>query len=270
MFTIWRTGHSINEEVSKALSIGTHFEIKHTELLPMERNLKPAIAYGILRGTGLPGRNTGDTSVFKECDKHNKPWWELDRGYLRPNHFDGYYRISLNGMQAKYQRIDLPDDRVRKLDVKLYPVIKSGKYILVCPPTEPVEQFYGMESGKWLNDTINEIKKYTDRRIKIRDKHDSNAPLEHDLAEAHCVVTFNSSVALQAVIYGIPAIVSEHSVLHGWAANSISCIEQDLLINDRMELLKYISYCQFTLDEFKNNKAFETAVMIQQYGVFDA
>jgi hypothetical protein len=266
MYTIWRTGHPINDEVSKALHIGTKFEIKHTELLPLEKNLRPAIAYGILRGTGLPGRNTGDTSIFRECDKRGLEWWEVDRGYFGAKHFDGYYRISLGDMQAKYVKMDLPEGRMRKMPFELLNNMPRGRQVLLCPPTEPVEVFYGMTPGKWLEDMREEIPKYTDRRIKVRDKRTASTPLELDLDDAWCVVTFNSSVGIDAALREIPVISSEHSVLHKWAINDISCIEKGLVRGDRIELLKFLSYCQFTLEEFRSGYAWETAMRVQKYG----
>lgn len=261
MFTIWRTGHYINEEVSKALCIGTRFEIKHTDLLPFEKLPRAAVAYGILRGTA---------DAFKSSKAHGLDFIEVDKGYIGASHFDGYYRISLNDMQAKYKKLDLPNDRVRKLKITLQPEKKDGRYILICPPTQYVEEYYGLEPDKWLSDTINEVKKYTSRRIKIRPKLGANIPLQDELAECYCVIAYNSTVAIDAVIAGVPVIVSEHSVLHDWSLNSISCIENDLVMNDREELLRFISYHQFTLDEIKNNKAFEIAYSLQKYGELNA
>lgn len=246
MIYVWHTGHEINEKLSRALHAGIPQSIlKHTEWADNyfnSTNKHVAVGYGILRGTG---------DVFKHNEKHNVDYYEVDRGYINPNHYDGYYRISKNGMQAKYRDLDLPSDRLDKLKFKCENWFDPKGRIIVCPPTEYIEDFYGMERGWWVKD-IEEYLTRSERSFKTRHKSDA-VSLENDLKGASCVITFNSNVAIEATIKSLPVVEGKDSILSGW--------ERDLIHqptdSEIDKLLRFISYNQFTLEEIRNGTAWK-------------
>jgi hypothetical protein len=252
MIYIWHTGHQINEKLSLALHAGIPESIlKHTEWADNyihSTNKHVAVGYGILRGTG---------DIFKHNTKHKIDYWEVDRGYINPNHFEGYYRISKNGLQAVYQDKDLPSDRLDKLKYKRENWFNPKGKIIVCPPTDYIEKYYGLPEGDWLEC----ITKYLDtigRPYKVRTK-DITTPLDHDLQDAYCVVTFNSNVAVDATIKGLP-VITDCSILNGWNDNQIgermaSGTLEPQNDNQVDKLLRLISYNQFTLEEIRNGTA---------------
>lgn len=267
MYTIWRTGHPINEEVTRALRIGslrlsdTHegFTVLHVDERKKDLPINASIAYGILRGTG---------DIFHACDTDRKEWWEVDRGYFKPKHYDGYYRISLQGTRARYvpEVADcLPDDRWNALGINLAPWRSADKgCILLVPPTEPVAEFYGFDRNQWINEYTAKLRDKTDRRIVLREK-DTTVPLQYALADCYCVVTYNSNVALEALIRGVPAIGGNCEIKH-WNGFGVHNINDDLRRPDRLKLFRFLSYCQFTLEEFNTGYAWKTANDIQKYG----
>lgn len=254
MIYIWQTSHQINEKLSLALHAGIPQSIlKHTEWADNyfhSTNKHVSISYGILRG---------NADIFKHNANHAVDYWEVDRGYINPHHFDGYYRFSKNGLQAVYKDKDLPSDRLDKLKYKLENWFNPKGRIIVCPPTEPIESFYSIPKGSWLS-SVTEYLTKLGRPFKVREKGVAT-PLEHDLQDAYCVVTFNSNVAVDATIKGLP-VITDCSVLNGWNDSQIG----ERMANGTLEpqsneavqkLLRFISYNQFTLEEIRSGMAWK-------------
>lgn len=271
MITLWKTGHAINETVVDALQIGSYkldksygengFSIKNTHMKQALRKPITSMSYGILRGCG---------ELFNDCYDAGVEYWEVDRGYFKPRHFDGYYRISYNNTRAKYNpeiAKKLPRDRWDALDINIAPW-KEGDagYVLLCPPTEHVASFFNLRED-WVDYACDRIKQGTDRHIHIRGKHDENGPLDMDLEGAHCVFTFNSNVAVEALLKGVPAITMSPDILH-WNNLVFEMAESPNLKDfDRESLFKFLSYCQFTLEEIKEGWPLQYCMDIQKYGI---
>lgn len=155
---VWRTGHEIADTIGT--TVFDSFLPLHTQ--GIDRAFPQAdvfashgyadhhwidhgdihIGYGILRGMD---------KVFAACDKANKPWFNIDKGYLKPHHYNGYYRISLRGTQhtqggnyADYERLASLDIGFRHWRglIHEYPV-------LICPPTDYVCKWLP-EAKDWL------------------------------------------------------------------------------------------------------------------------
>lgn len=250
----WYTNHYISQKVMLSIKDGFNVISKDTSLFKegVKKNMfkEEAILYGILRGC---------SDVIHYNFRNNLDYLHIDKGYIGDNHFTGYYRISLNDTQARYKEIDLPDDR--RLALNKYFTLKDWQkkdgYYLIVPPTEAIAIFYGIDIKKWIDTTIHKL---AGKPHKIRQKNDlSNIPLENDLAQAKCVITFNSNVALDATIAGVPVIAtSQHSVIKNWnnltMINLDDCYDKSILL-DRKKLLNFIAYHQFTLTEIERGLA---------------
>lgn len=118
---------------------------------------------------------------------------------------------------------------------------------------------------EYCKDTIEKLKSISDRNIIVRhhprdsgvtkylrtffleDKRVSfsvNNNIYDDLDLSHCVVTYNSTSSVEAVIYGIPTIVLDTSAITTPVANSIENIES-LKEFDREDWLKRIAFMQW-------------------------
>jgi len=162
----------------------------------------PAAMYGILRGTG---------EIIKRCERVGREYFYIDHGYIKAGHYEGYYRISRNGRQT----IIDPDygwssKRFDELGVELKPWRKTGRNILVIPPTGPIAQFYNMDPGKWLGDVTFSLAKHTDRPVQVKKKDEGE--LMQFLSDCWCVVTHSSNVAVDALIEGVPVITLGESI----------------------------------------------------------
>lgn len=251
---VWHTGHQINETLSMALHAGIPQSIlKHTEWADNyfnSTNKHIAVGYGILRGTG---------DIFKHNTEHWIDYYEVDRGYINPKHFDGYYRISKNGLQAKYKDVDLPGDRLEKLKIERANWFNPKGKIIVCPPSEYIENYYNMKHDTWLNNCINILNEYK-QPYKIRHKSDTT-PLDHDLQDSCCIMTSNSNVAVDASIKGIPVFAGADSIVHGWNKGVLTMIQGNKIEPptdaEIDKLLRFISYNQFTLEEIRSGMAWK-------------
>lgn len=256
MYTIWHTGHQINEEVTHtfykgSLKLSSTYEgyhYKHAEFYNGKPT--PSISYGILRGTG---------EIFRDCMNSGIEWWEIDRGYFKPDHFKGYYRISMNGLRAKYNPdLDLPSDRMDALRLEVDPW-RKGKQILLCPPSEYICSWGEIDVDEWIKQISISVAKYTDRPVKVRLKS-SMTPLEEDLKESHFVIGYNSNVIVNGLLMGVPGFNTTEDI-----GIIFEDIEKPINL-DREKYFKFLSYSQFTLEEFESGRAWRTAMEVQKYG----
>lgn len=252
---IWHTGHPINEQISLALHAGIPNSIlKHTEWADnyiASTNKHVAIGYGILRRTA---------DVFRHNAANNIDYYEVDRGYINPSHYEGYYRISRNALQATYKEQDLPGGRLDRLKFEKANWHHPKGQIIVCPPSEYIENHCNFVPGWWEREIV-KVLENGNRSFKVREKSDTT-PLEHDLKDAYCVITFNSNVAVDAAIKGVPVVTGAHSIAGRWCGNSLTNVVDGKIAPPTAErvdkLLRFISHNQFTLEEMRDGSAWKT------------
>jgi hypothetical protein len=118
-----------------------------------------------------------------------------------------------------------------------------------------MEIFY--DQNNWLNNTINEIKKYTDRPIKIRQKPRNaktsgpmaaTIPFEEDVKNAWAVVTLCSIAGVEAACLGVPVFCHTSSPCASLGNIDLSNIEFPILSNREM-WLNTLAYYQYTENE---------------------
>lgn len=221
---ILRTGHQIADTVADALQEG----------MP---DCDAAIGYGILRG-------------MDKALRANEHWFNVDRGYFNPGHFNGYYRISYKGTQARYY-----DGMQQYDDFRLQPIRQSGSYVLICPPTNAVCEFYSVNYMEWCNSALAQCISLGLPYI-IRDK-DNPLPLAHMLDNSYAVITFNSSVGWEAIRLGIPCVSdTEHSVVGSYYQQKmLEPVMHNFAEYSRERLFAFMRTHQFTLSEIRAGRA---------------
>jgi len=240
---------------------------------------------GILRGTGM---------AMQEAAKQG-----IDRYYLDHAYFDsgyggkGWMRISKNRHTMNYVK-DVPKDRWKlyfndKYELKPWKTrANRGNKILVLPPTHAVQWYFNAQ--EWCDQIVDRLKQvlpehmHEDIKIRIKpnepivdkagnlirlEKHSDiqTEPLEQDLAESNVVIAYNSNVALQAMLAGIPVISNQHCSVY-----PVSFTIDDLIADtnnpvfdaepDRWNLVKWLSYSQFKTNEIENGSAWQ---MLQRH-----
>ena len=263
---VWKTGHEIAGRVAEAIAGGLRGTgIRHTNCAELSGNLLRLddvvggedlhIAYGILRGTA---------EVFRECGRLGKPYIHLDRGYWKPGHYDGYYRVSLCGTHqtAGLDKLSPDYERWRALGVEMKPWrgFDHGKPVLVCPPTGEVAGFFGLDPELWRMQAV-EASWWNDyecllhqpyANVKVRLKGDT-WPL--DFSDFNFVKTFNSSVGWQALAAGIPCVSDPVHSIVGATYGKIPLEKlSEAQYMDRERLFGVMAGLQLTLEEIRAGK----------------
>ena len=146
-------------------------------------------------------------------------WYYFDQPYFyctdykNHNDFnDQWYRINVNNVQTnKINNNEKHLDRYKKLldkskrEIELKKWRKSGDHILVIPPSYHTAKWYGIDEEQWIKNTVDEIKKHTNRPIRVRykykngvkfgDRVDKDNPLQNDLRKCWAIVSFHSMCA---------------------------------------------------------------------------
>lgn len=206
---------------------------------------------------GLAGQNLAE---IKRHQAQKIPFYFTDMPYwnrwMGDNRDSCSWRVIPNALHCNWVR-DFPDDRFKKLNVTIKDWRNNGNHILVCPSSNTVNRFYDQDD--WLNNTIEELKRYTDRKIKIRHKPRGNKtsgpraakiPFEEDARDAWAVVTSVSIAGVEAACLGIPVFCSIDSPCAVLGNTDLSLIE-DPRLNDRYNWLNTLAYHQYTEAELK-------------------
>lgn len=204
------------------------------------------IVWGVLRGS---------REVLLQAEERDRLWMYIDHAYFARGHLANY-RISLNRFEAGPVRA-CPSDRFDRLGIDIAPWKTGGQDILVCPPTQHFIKAHGVES--WLDDTLAELAKYTDRPVIVRQKPqpgETSVPLSEALQNAYALVTHSSNVAIEAAVAGVPVYVSPTSAAAPVGSTSLATIEHRAF-PDRRAWLQHLAYSQFSFDEIKSGQAID-------------
>jgi hypothetical protein len=206
-----------------------------------------AAAYGILRGT---------EDIIRQCEYVGRDYYYVDHGYLGAGHYSGYYRVTKNGRQAAIppeSEYVYPPDRLNATGIKLRPWKRRGTHILVIPLTGAVAAFYGIDPGLWLESIQAEIASHTSRPVIIKEK--GLGSINQYLKEAWCLVTHSSNSAVDALVDGVPVVVTGESACApmSWKFKDI----ESPVWPERDWWLRALAYQQFTLDEMKSGVCWE-------------
>ncbi len=171
-----------------------------------------------------------------------------DRGYARRvfatwlprGAGGGYYRWEINALQMKAIR-DVPGDRWTELRTAVSPWSQGGKHIVIAAPTQTYSAFH--RTDNWTEETVAELKRFTDRPIVIRTK-DSKLPLDIQLQGAHALVSHQSNAAVEAVIMGCPVFVHPESAAALVGKTDLAEIETPIYPG-RKAWLNSLAYSQF-------------------------
>jgi len=209
--------------------------------------------------------------IIHKCMENNRPFYYMDTGYfgnepsrVNPNGWKFWHRVVKNDLQHG-KIIERPGDRFERFGKKFTPWKKTGSKILIAAPDEKPMKFYGLDLDTWIDDTVFNLKKYTDREIVIRrrDKNRIDRIQHNTLQDAldddvFAMVTFNSVAAIESIFYGIPAFtLAPANAASPVSSQDISHIETPYY-PDQDKLYawgSHLAYGQFHIDELKSGKA---------------
>ena len=212
----------------------------------------------VIRGLG-----GGSRKAIQHCWETGREFYAIDTGYFgnAGSKTKIWHRVTKNALQNVGPIIYRPDDRLKKFK---YCPFGSGSKILLVPPSDKVMQLFGQpDPEEWVKDVIETLKQYTDRPVEIRLKPTrteriSTNPIEAALAnDVHCLITYNSIAALEALMVGVPAIALGPNCATALCNTSLADVEnlKKPLEDEMRALLKHLSYCQFTREEMMSGYA---------------
>jgi hypothetical protein len=251
-----------DDEYINMFAKGCESRTLDTDLFVYEDSLEPIVLRGILK-----------KKIIHRCWKDKRTFYYMDTGYFgnertisNPNGWKYWHRIVKNDLQHG-EIIPRPGDRFNGFNKKFNPWRKNGRKILIAKPDDKPCRFYGVDLEQWISDTVNTIKKYTDRPIEIRER----APKRIDRIatdtlqqaldnDVFALVTFNSVAAVESIFHGIPAFtLAPANAASPVASQDLTKIENPYY-PDMDKLYAWgchLAYGQFHVSELRNGKAME-------------
>ena len=209
--------------------------------------------------------------------------------------FHNEFRVGLNGFlwdDAEWGFEHISSDRAKKVFERngYDPNVawkSHGEYILLCMQKVGDASMRGTDVFEWTQDTVKLIREHTDRKIIIRPhplyrkatQHkalqekvlqvtdlswqetdllkEGFIPIQDQLANAWCTVTYTSGSGIDAVLQGTPNIAcNTGSMVYDVSSKEISEIENPFT-GDKTEWANKISHCQWSLEEFESGECWE-------------
>lgn len=194
-----------------------------------------------------------------------------------------YLRYSLDGVfptTGNYMWDNPDPTRWRQISSDLGITMKdwrtTGNHILICTQRNGGWSMKGLSVIDWLEQTVADIKKYTDRPIIVRG-HPGDKMAQHylkskpgkyivsrspsimeDLKGAWATITYNSSPGVASSIEGIPTFITdplpEISQAYDVGNYDLSKIENPEL-KDRQPWVEKIAMCHWKFEELENGRA---------------
>jgi len=210
--------------------------------------------------------------IMKKCLEDGNNFYYMDSGYvgnnvgIRNKHgIKFYHRIVPNDLQHSTIR-SRPSDRWDRLGITPH-ARRYGYRIIVAAPDEKPCKYYGIDQQQWIEETVAEIKRHTDRPVEVRERAPKradrvlNEPLSQVLEQdVHALVTFNSVAAVESILAGVPAFVLAPSHVAAPVANRDLSKMESVFYPDRDLLMAWchsMAYGQYHVKELKNGTAFK-------------
>ena len=232
--------------------------------------------------------------TIKQCLDNDIDFYYIDTGYMGCYPNKNWHRFTKNNFQTldhlNYKQLDFLTDvnvlkqrfaRITNTPYDNYKPIrpKSGDNILIIPPSAKVLRCLtinghtNFKQDEYIEFVSKEIRKYTDRRIIVRQKpnRDERTKKGRNLIDQlktdkiHCLVAFNSIAAFEAIQSGYPAITLGPNAASFLSEKEIKNIDKPYFADDDKirEHSLYLSACQFSREDFRSGYAVKMIEQLQ-------
>jgi hypothetical protein len=201
-------------------------------------------------------------TLFRHCIENNRKFYNLDTGYFGNTKRKEVVRVSINNLQDQGPIRSRPADRLDMFNINLVNY-RRGSSIVIVPPDEKISKVFKL-ADSWVDDVTQELKKYTDRPIKIRsrpaarrDRIDADTFNKFIEQDTFVVIGYSSNALVESIMCGIPVISLGHSATKSLMNYNLKDIEQVPNVEDQLRdrWLCHLSYKQFTHEELLNGTA---------------
>lgn len=202
-------------------------------------------------------RSDWQDAIARRYEKHGARVIVAENGYLGIDSVGHHlFALSLDHHNG-CGRLPVGDgSRWARLGIDLLPWRKSGTHILVLPQRGIGPRGVAM-SRKWPIDLPHRLQ-WQSRPVRMRPHPGRNkVPLEPDLVDCWCAVTWGSTAALKALVAGIPVIAE----LPGWigtgAAGSDLNSAECPAMPERLMVFERLAWAQWSAAEIDAGIAFD-------------
>jgi len=241
----------------------------HISNWSMEENTDSTL---VIRGLG-----GGSRKAIVHCWNNSRPFYAIDTGYFGNGKKKVVHRVTKDALQYLGPIYERDPSRAKQFGYK-FRKFTPGSKILIVPPSNKVMDLFGQPAPEdWVKQVNAEIRKYTDRPIEIRLKPNrtervTNKTIQAALAEdVHCLVTFNSIAAVEALMEGKPAIVLGQNAASVICETSLENIDNPKIPDqDTMDAyIANLAYQQFTVNELRSGFAWSTLNESSELSLWD-
>lgn len=205
-------------------------------------------------------------TLYYHCLEKKRNFFNLDTGYFGNTKRKEFIRVSVNNFQNCNPITQKPSDRWENLNIPI-PSLSRGSSIVVVPPDYKKLKSLNLGSEEeWVDSVLLDIKKYTDRPIRVRyrpvsrnDRVISDTFYDYITDNTWCVVGHSSNALVEAAMVDIPVITLGHSATKSLYPHSLNDIESINPVNLELKQswLNHLSYSQFTRDELLSGLAWK-------------
>jgi hypothetical protein len=235
----------------------------------LEVMLRPPVKPGPDTVLVIWNRYTGNHELACQVEKAGGLVWVAENGYIgagggtpkfqvhpggpQPGH---YYSIAEGWHNGRGRAPAGGPERWAALGVTLKPWRTAGEHILVCP-----NRSFGVGEQvmhpDWGQRCAERLRARTARPVRLR-VHPGNSapprPLSQDLAGAWAVVVWSSSVAVHALVEGIPAYIeAPYQIVK--AAGASGPVDNPVC-PERLPVLERLAWQQWTCEEIAKGLPF--------------
>lgn len=217
----------------------------------VEKSMTPVVFRGITK-----------IKHMRACEAIGRDYFYIDTGYFGNVRKKLFHRITKNAMQNIGPVISRPRDRLAATGWRPTK-FRKGKNILLCPPSAKAMSAFNLDLDQWLEETLATLKAHTDRPIIIRKKVSRRERTSTDTMamalqkDVHCLVTFNSIAATEALLLGKPAFALGPNAAHALSLKDLTKIENPYIptLDEVEEWAAHLAYSQFTEAEMRDGTA---------------
>lgn len=204
--------------------------------------------------------------LYHHCLEKKRTFFNLDTGYFGNIKRKEIIRVSINNFQNSNPIVNRPSDRWDRLNISVTSLSRGSSIVVVPPDLKKLNTLRQGTEEEWINETVSNIKKYTDRPIRIRyrpgsrrDRMTTYTFFDYITDNTWCVVGHSSNALVEAAMADIPVISLGHSAVKSLYNYKMEDIEQIKVAdkNLKQSWLNHLSYCQFTLEELRSGMAWE-------------
>lgn len=204
-----------------------------------------------------------DPRIHQKLEAKGIDYVNVEKGYCnwwKPK----FYRVCFNENQVTKIKPGFDNTRFNKFNM---PIKKwqKGEQVYIVAPSQNGLDFYEIKKSvdEWIAEVETEVKKYTNRPIKIRKKGNKKSRGSRGFCDSldniYCVISLHTMAVTEALREGVPIISLIPGVLKDYSVDSISKIN-DLYYPsglERQKVFNCLTSIQWSSEELSNGTFLE-------------